>query len=81
DFMMERVPVSRSHAEVEVRRYCATPAYQISYAVGRRELLELRDGYRIAQGSEYSLRAFHDTLLNYGRLPISLMRWGMGLDD
>ena len=81
DFLMERVPVSRSHAEVEVRRYCATPAYQISYAVGRRELLELRDAYRIAQGSEYSLRAFHDTVLNYGRLPISLMRWGMGLDD
>ncbi len=81
DFLMERVPVERSHAEVEIRRYCATPAYQICYAVGRRELHQLRDAYRIAQGSDYSLRAFHDTVLSYGRLPISLMRWGMGLDD
>jgi uncharacterized protein (DUF885 family) len=81
DFLMERVPVDRSHAEAEVRRYCATPTYQICYAVGRRELLATRDAFRAARGADYSLRAFHDAVLGYGRLPVSLMRWGMGLDE
>jgi uncharacterized protein (DUF885 family) len=79
--MMERVQVDRSHAEAEVRRYCAEPAYQLCYAVGRREIRSLRDAYRAARGADYSLREFHDTVLSYGGLPVSLMRWGMGLDD
>jgi len=79
--MMERVQVDRSHAEAEVRRYCAEPAYQLCYAVGRREIRSLREAYRAAQGADYSLRAFHDTLLSYGGLPVTLARWGMGLDD
>jgi uncharacterized protein (DUF885 family) len=81
DFLMSRVPVGRSHAETEVRRYCATPTYQICYAVGRRELLALRDAFRAERGSDYTLRGFHDAVLSYGRLPVSLMRWGMGMDD
>jgi uncharacterized protein (DUF885 family) len=81
EFLLERVPADRSHAEVEVRRYCATPTYQMSYAVGRRELLDLRRAYEAAHGSETSLRSFHDAVLRFGRLPVSLMRWGLGLDD
>ena len=30
--------------------------------------------------SDYSLRDFHDAVLWYGGLPVSLMRWGMGLN-
>jgi uncharacterized protein (DUF885 family) len=26
------------------------------------------------------LRDFHDAVLGYGGLPVSLMRWGMGLN-
>lgn len=79
--LMDRVQVDRAHAEAEVRRYCAEPAYQLCYAVGRRELRSLREAYRAAQGADYSLRAFHDAVLSYGGLPVSLMRWGMGLDE
>jgi uncharacterized protein (DUF885 family) len=76
----DRMGYSAAHAEAEVRRACAEPAYQMAYAVGRREIRALRDAYRRAAGSNGSLRAFHDTLLSYGGLPVSLMRWGMGLD-
>lgn len=77
--LIDRVHFDRSHAESEVRRYCAHPAYQLSYAVGRRELRALREGYRNAAGADYSLKRFHETVLAYGGLPVSLMRWGMGL--
>ena len=66
-------------ARAEVVRYCAFPTYQLCYAVGRREILRLRDDTRAARGASFSLRAFHDELLGYGALPTPLARWGMGL--
>jgi hypothetical protein len=77
--LVDRLCVDRRHAEAEVRRYCAAPAYQLCYAVGRRELKALRRDYRERHGSDYTLRAFHDAVLSYGGLPVSLMRWGMEL--
>ena len=81
DYMVEHLPIERSSAEAEVRRYCAWPTYQLCYAVGRREILRLRDSYRESAGAGYSLKRFHDTLLRYGGLPVSLARWGMDLAD
>ncbi len=75
-----RVHFDRAHAESEVRRYCAEPVYQVCYAVGRRELLALRDAYRDAAGAGFRLHDFHRDLLSYGGLPLGLARWGMGLD-
>ena len=79
--LAERVGFDRSHAESEVRRYCAEPTYQLCYAVGLRELMALRDAYQETRGPDYSLRRFHDEVLEYGGLPVSLIRWGMGLDE
>ncbi len=81
DELIASMPMERRSAEAEVRRYCAMPTYQLSYAIGRREILLLRESYRARAGSGYSARAFHADLLSYGGLPISLARWGMGLDD
>ncbi len=81
DILVNRVHFERKNAEAEVRRYCAYPGYQLCYAVGRRELRALRDSYRAAQGASFSLRGFHEAALQYGGLPVSLMRWGMGLDE
>jgi uncharacterized protein (DUF885 family) len=63
----------------EIRRQCAMPTYAASYAAGRREILALRDDARRRQGDAFALRDFHDTLMLYGRLPVALARWGMGL--
>lgn len=81
NYMVEHLPIERRSAEAEVRRYCAWPTYQLCYAVGRRELLRLRDAYREAEGESYQPRRFHDTLLRYGGLPVSLARWGMDLAE
>jgi hypothetical protein len=81
DYMVEHLPIERSSAEAEVRRYCAWPTYQLCYAVGRRELLRLRDAYAAREGSGYRARRFHDELMGYGGLPVSLASWGMGLAE
>jgi uncharacterized protein (DUF885 family) len=80
-FMMEKLGLARESAEAEVRRYCAYPGNPLCYAVGRRELLQLREDYRARAGAGYSLRRFHDEVLSFGGLPVSLMRWGMGLRE
>ena len=78
--LVDRAIIGRHTAEAEVRRYCAAPAYQLCYAVGRREIKALHEDYRKAAGADYTLRDFHEALLGYGGLPVSLMRWGMGLN-
>ena len=81
DYMIEHLPIERRNAETEVRRYCAWPTYQLSYAVGRRELLNLRQAYRHRHGGGVDLRRFHDELMRYGGMPVSLARWGMDLAE
>ncbi|HSB55847.1 MAG TPA: DUF885 domain-containing protein [Gemmatimonadales bacterium] len=79
DMLVDRVAMDRGKAQAEVSRYCAWPTYQLCYAVGRRELLHLRDAWRASVGRSAPIRQFHDAVLNYGGLPVSLVRWGMGL--
>ena len=81
DYMVAHLPIERASAEAEVRRYCAFPTYQLCYAVGRRELLRLREAYRERAGAGFRPRVFHDELLGYGGLPVTLARWGMELGD
>jgi len=73
--------MDRTNAEAEVRRYCAEPVYALCYAVGRRELLKLREDYRAARGAAFTLRQFHDAVLRYGGLPVTLIRWGLGFNE
>jgi len=81
DQLVEVAHLDRANAEAEVRRYCAEPVYPLCYAVGRRELLRLRDDYRTARGTDFTLPGFHKSILQYGGLPVALMRWGMNLNE
>lgn len=76
-YLMDKVPMTAGEARSEVRRYCAMPTYQLCYAVGRHELLALRRDYQARLGSSFTLRRFHDDLMRYGGLPVSLARWGL----
>ena len=62
----------------EAQRGTYNPTYLV-YALGRMEILELREDYRHyleARGETFSLREFHDRFLMLG-LPISLAREAM----
>ena len=81
EYLVTHLRVDRANAEAEVRRYCAEPVQPLCYAVGRRELLQLRKDFRAARGAAFTLRGFHDAILPYGGLPVTLMRWGLGLNE
>ena len=61
--MMESKEVRDQMANFGADHFYTTPA----------EFKKLRDAY------PGSLRSFHDAALKYGGLPVSLIRWGMGL--
>ncbi len=74
DFLIEHTGFETANARAEVRRYTYTPGYQLSYLLGKVLLLGLREEERRRQGPGFSLKAFHDTLLQNGSLPISFHR-------
>jgi len=74
DFLVEHTRFERPNARAEVVRYTSTPTYQLSYLLGKVLILELREAERRRLGDRFSLRAFHDTLLASGSLPISFHR-------
>jgi uncharacterized protein (DUF885 family) len=74
DFLVEQTSFERPNARSEVQWYTYRPTYPLSYLLGRTLLLELRADEQRRLGSAFSLRAFHDTLLRNGSLPISFHR-------
>jgi uncharacterized protein (DUF885 family) len=73
-FLIEHTGFERPNALAEARRYTYTPTYTLSYLLGKVLLLELRASEQRRLGDAFSLRAFHDTLLWGGSLPISFHR-------
>ncbi len=73
-FLVEQTSFEEANARAEVRRYTYTPTYQLSYLLGKVLLLGLRADEQARLGSAFSLRDFHDTLMNNGSLPISFHR-------
>lgn len=83
-FMIDTLDVDtesgREYIRKEVRRYTTSPTYQMSYLMGKREIMALREAAKVRDGESFSLKQFHDRLLAEGSVPVALM-WGiMGLD-
>ena len=74
EFLVAQTSFERANARAEVNRYTYTPTYQLSYLLGKVLLLQLRADEQERLRSRFDLRAFHDTLLNNGSLPISFHR-------
>jgi uncharacterized protein (DUF885 family) len=45
-----------------------------NYSLGKLQILKLRTDYQAQEGDKFSLKKFHDELLNHGMLPIRLLR-------
>jgi uncharacterized protein (DUF885 family) len=74
DFLVEHTRFERPNAEAEVQWYTYRPTYPLSYLLGRTLLLGLRADEQRRLGDRFRLKAFHDTLLRNGSLPISFHR-------
>jgi uncharacterized protein (DUF885 family) len=57
----------------EVERYAVFPGQACSYMIGQLKIVELREKAKKALGDKFSLRAFHDVVLNTGTVPLDLL--------
>ncbi len=73
DFMFEHSALTRKNVENEVDRYIGWPGQALGYMVGRLEIRRLRDEAEARLGAAFDIRAFHDTLLGHGNLPLSVL--------
>jgi uncharacterized protein (DUF885 family) len=61
-------------ARSEVTRYLGWPGQAISYAVGQRAILELREERRARDGAGFDLKAFHADVLGSGCVGLDHLR-------
>lgn len=59
----------------------SSPSQKIGYMVGKWQIMRLLGRYRDAHPSDFRLGAFHDQLISYGSLPLSVIEWLMFDDD
>lgn len=70
---MDRGFSEREVALEETRRGAYDPTY-LYYTLGKLMIYKMRDDYRKAKGSGYSLEGFHNEFVRQGGLPLPLMR-------
>jgi len=73
DFFREHTAMDDQNIETEVDRYIAWPAQALSYKMGQRKILELREQAQRTLGPKFDLRAFHDAVLDQGPLPLDVL--------
>ena len=73
DFFVKEGYQTRTNGERETKRGTSDPTY-LYYTLGKLEILKLREDYKKAQGSAYSLQKFHDNFLRQGFPPIKIVR-------
>ena len=72
-FFQENCYLEEKPARAEAMRGTFDIGYG-NYSLGKLEILKLRNDYQIQEGTNFSLKKFHDELLNHGQLPIRLLR-------
>ena len=73
-FMIEEIGMDEQAVLAELKRYTATPGYQLSYLFGKFLILNLRDEVKEKLGEKYSDQFFHNTILESGGMPIYFLR-------
>ena len=72
-FFMNNAFLEELPARKEAMRGAFDPMY-LNYTLGKLMILKLREDYRKAKGSAFSLKDFHDEFLSFGAPPIPLAR-------
>ncbi|MFX1255647.1 MAG: DUF885 domain-containing protein [Promethearchaeota archaeon] len=72
--LVEKAQMEAAAATAEVRRYTASPAQPLSYLIGKLLIQELKQDIEQKMGDKFNLKFFHDTILQSGDLPYSLLK-------
>jgi uncharacterized protein (DUF885 family) len=80
DFFKQHTAMDDQNIQTEVDRYISWPGQALSYRLGQRKILELRERARKQLGARFDVREFHARVLSLGAVPLdvldaSVTRW------
>ncbi len=73
DFMLQNSAEPLASVQSEVRRYLVLPGQATSYKIGMIKIQQLRARAEDALGDRFDIRAFHDTVLTGGAMPLAVL--------
>lgn len=73
DYFVRNSPMTRADARREVERYIVLPGQATSYMIGMLEIERLQEQSRQKLGDSFSLAEFHDLILGFGALPLTVL--------
>jgi uncharacterized protein (DUF885 family) len=71
-YLRDNTALSDHEIETETDRYIAWPGQALSYYLGEKAILDARAA-RKALGAKFNIRAFHDTVLQLGSVPLPVL--------
>jgi prolyl oligopeptidase len=72
-FMLENTPAKEADIRAEVDRYAVQPGQALAYKVGELKIKELRKSAQMLMGGSFSLRSFHEIVLENGAIPLTML--------
>lgn len=73
DYLTSNTALSQREIANEVDRYISWPGQALSYELGYLKIRQLRERAEKALGEKFDLRAFHDTVLALGSVPLPVL--------
>ncbi|MFT6267980.1 MAG: hypothetical protein ACJAVV_000785 [Alphaproteobacteria bacterium] len=73
DYFQENSAITNEQAMSEVRRYLVIPGQATGYKIGMLKIVELRAKSEKELGDKFDIKAFHDTILGGGALPLTIL--------
>ncbi len=72
-YLRDNTALSDHEVETEVDRYISWPAQALSYYLGQAAIQKARAKAEAALGAKFDIRAFHDTVLKLGSVPLPVL--------
>ncbi|WP_323141151.1 DUF885 domain-containing protein [Massilia phyllosphaerae] len=72
-YLHDNTALADHEIETEVDRYIAWPGQALSYYIGEMAIFEARRKSEAALGPRFDIRAFHDTVLQMGAVPLPVL--------
>ena len=73
-YLRENTALAEHEVTTEVDRYISWPGQALSYYLGQMAIREARAQAEQALGARFDIRAFHDTVLQLGSVPLPVLR-------